>query len=97
MWVPAHYRWTPIGYVFVDGYWDYPLERAGVLFAPVAFTQVVVARPAFVYTPTYVVSYHSMFTSLFVRRGYGSYYFGDYFEPQLRRARVSPVGRAGPA
>ncbi|HET6573246.1 MAG TPA: hypothetical protein VFG68_06570 [Fimbriiglobus sp.] len=79
VWVPAHYKWTPIGYVFVPGYWDYELVRRGVLFAPVAFTQVVIARPAFVYTPTYVVSYRSMFTSLFVRRGWGSYFFGDYF------------------
>ncbi len=90
MWVPAHYKWTPIGYVFVEGYWDYELVRRGVLFAPVAFTQVAVLRPAFVYTPTYVVSYQSMFTSLFVRRGWGSYYFGDYFQPQYTRRGFLP-------
>src|SRR5258707_896509 len=29
MWMPAHYVWTPVGYVFVDGYWDYPLADRG--------------------------------------------------------------------
>ena len=35
VYVPAHYVWTPIGYVFVEGYWDYPLQQRGVLFCPV--------------------------------------------------------------
>jgi hypothetical protein len=82
VWCPAHYRYTPAGYVFVDGYWDHPLETRGVLFAPVAFSPAVVARPAFVYTPAYCVPPASLYTSLFVRRGWGGYYFGDYFEPR---------------
>lgn len=82
VWTAAHYRYTPAGYVFVDGYWDHPLETRGVLFAPVAFAPVVIARPAFVYTPVYCVPPASLYTSLFVRRGWGAYYFGDYFEPR---------------
>jgi hypothetical protein len=82
VWVPAHFRWTPVGYVFVDGYWDYALASRGVLFAPVAFTQPIYTQPAFVYTPTYVVSEPAMFGALFVRRGWGNYYFGDYFGPR---------------
>ena len=82
MWVPAHYRWSNCGYVYVEGYWDYPLEARGVLFAPVVFAPTVYVRPAFVYTPTYVVSHNCMVGALFVRRGYGAYYFGDYFEPR---------------
>ena len=80
VWVPAHFRYTPGGCLFVDGYWDYPLERRGVLFAPVYFAPVVLARPAFYYTPTYAVSHQGLVGALFVRRGYSSYYFGDYFE-----------------
>jgi len=34
IWAPASYAWTPAGYVFVDGYWDYEWQRRGVLFAP---------------------------------------------------------------
>ena len=82
VWVPAHYRATPGGYLFIDGYWDYPLERRGVLFAPVYFSPVVLNRRAFFFTPSYAVSYQGMFGALFVRRGYSSYYFGDYFEPR---------------
>lgn len=87
VWVPAHYRWTPVGYVFVEGYWDYPLATRGVLFAPVVFVRPV--RPAFVYTPVYVVSEPCMVGALFVRRGYGGYYFGDYYEPRYVTAGYS--------
>ena len=82
VWVPAHFRYTPGGCLFVDGYWDYPLERRGVLFAPVYFAPEIINRPVFVYTPTYAVSHQCMVGALFVRRGYSSYYFGDYFEPR---------------
>src|SRR5262249_16867084 len=30
-WSPARYIWTPLGHVFVDGYWDYALNRRGLL------------------------------------------------------------------
>lgn len=89
VWVPDHYRWTPVGYVFVPGYWDVPLERRGVLFAPVYFSPAVVVRPRFVYTPVYAVPAPSLYTSLFVRTGYGGYYFGDYFEPRYATAGYS--------
>jgi hypothetical protein len=80
VWVPARYYWTPAGYVFVEGYWDYPLATRGVLFAPIAFTQPLYAQPAYVYTPVYVVSEPAMMGALFVRHGRCHYYFGDYFD-----------------
>ncbi|HEY1187295.1 MAG TPA: hypothetical protein VGE74_06535, partial [Gemmata sp.] len=89
VWVPARYHWTPAGYVFSDGYWDYPLATRGVLFAPVVFTRPVYVRPAFVYTPVYVVSEPCMTGALFVRRGYGNYYFGDYFDARYARGGYS--------
>jgi hypothetical protein len=79
VWTPSHYRWTPVGYVYVDGYWDYPLAGRGCLFAPVYFAPGF-RRPGFVYTPVYVVREPCLFGSLFIRHGYGSYYFGDYFD-----------------
>ena len=36
-WTPSYYRWAPRGYVYVDGYWDYPVVNRGVIFAPVRF------------------------------------------------------------
>ncbi|HEX4611213.1 MAG TPA: hypothetical protein VH092_23680, partial [Urbifossiella sp.] len=79
VYVPAHFRWTPVGYIFVDGYWDYPLATRGVLFTPVYVPRRAVVR-GFVYTPTYVVAEPVLFGALFVRRGYGAYYFGDYYD-----------------
>lgn len=79
-WVPDHYRWTPVGCVFVPGFWDVPLARRGVLFAPVYFRPAVFSRPRFVYTPVYAVPDTGLYTSLFVRPGSCHYYFGDYFE-----------------
>ncbi len=98
-WVPSHYRWTPAGYIFIDGYWDMPLAERGVLFAPVYFPRSVYYRPAFVYTPTICVSEPALYTSLFVRRGWGCYYFGDYFENRYSTlgfsAWASNIGGSG--
>src|SRR5205823_605351 len=35
VWTPAVYVWTPGGCLFIDGYWDHPLDERGLLFAPV--------------------------------------------------------------
>ena len=80
-WSAAHYRWTPAGYVFVDGYWDYPLADRGVLFAPAYIPPDVYSAPGYVYTPNYSVREDCLYGALFNRQGYGSYYFGDYFSP----------------
>ncbi|VTR96808.1 hypothetical protein [Tuwongella immobilis] len=89
VYMPACYRYTPAGYVFVDGYWDYPLADRGVLFAPVVVRREVYVQPSWVYTPSYVVREQSLYGAMFVRRGYGTYYFGDYFEPRYRTVGFS--------
>jgi hypothetical protein len=81
VWVSAHYRWTPAGYVFIDGYWDYPLAERGILFAPAYIPAAVYVTPGYVYTPTVVVREECLFGAFFCRRGFGCYYFGDYFAP----------------
>ncbi|MCS7021246.1 MAG: hypothetical protein NZU63_05400 [Gemmataceae bacterium] len=97
VWVPAHYRWTPLGWVFVPGFWDYPLAARGILFAPVVIQPVLWRRPAFVYTPTYVISEPALFGALFVRRGWSCYFFGDYFGPRYLDWGFSAwCGRFGP-
>ncbi len=81
IWQSAHYRWTPCGHIFIDGYWDYPLAARGVLFAPAYIPPVFYADPGYVYAPTYIVREPCLYGAFFARRGYGSYYFGDYFAP----------------
>jgi hypothetical protein len=78
VWTPSCLRWTPAGYVFVNGYWDYPLARRGLLFGCLGF------RPGFQFTgfnyvPSYVVAGRFLPTALFVRPAWGHYYYGDYF------------------
>ena len=55
-WVPDHYVWTPRGYVFVDGYYDYSVPRRGVVFAPVYFNQGLRSQRGFSYSPSTVIN-----------------------------------------
>jgi uncharacterized membrane protein YgcG len=87
-WSAAHYVWTPRGYVYVDGYWDYPLENRGVLFAPVCFSRPLWRAESWRYRPTFVVSIGGLFGSFWV--GPGGYYFGDYYDPSYVRLGFQP-------
>jgi hypothetical protein len=78
-WIPAHYVATPRGYVFVDGYWDYSVNRRGVLFAPVSFDAGVYSQAGFSYSPFYAINTAALIGNLFLRPSYGHYYFGDYY------------------
>lgn len=67
-------------YVFVQGYWDYELNRRGVLFAPVYFPRAVYRRPGFSYSLSVVVDIGNLQFSLFTSPRYSHYYFGDYYD-----------------
>jgi hypothetical protein len=90
MWIAAHYVWTPYGYIFVDGYWDYPLDERGELFTPVAFQAPVWQQPGFVYTPDYLLDVPMVADNLFVAPSFGDYYFGDYYGNQYEAAGIYP-------
>lgn len=77
VWIAAHHVWTPAGCVYVDGYWDYPLEDRGLLFAPVCFHEPLWRRPDWCYRPSVVLRIGSLFDCFFVR--HRSYHFGDYY------------------
>jgi hypothetical protein len=78
-WIPAHYCWTPAGYSYVSGYWDYPPEDRGLLFAPVAFSEPLWLNPDWYYRPSYCLNVGDLLSWLFCRPRYCHYYFGDYF------------------
>jgi hypothetical protein len=82
VWTHAHYVWTPGGCVFVDGYWDYPLEERGLLFSPVVFHQPLWHTPGWYYRPRYLVTCDSLFDSLFFRPRHCHYYYGDWYGPR---------------
>lgn len=79
LWVPSRYQWTPRGYYHCQGYWDYPINRRGVLFAPSYFNprfrDVRITR----FTPRVVVSTNLLTTHFWVRPQCRHYYFGNYY------------------
>ena len=89
-WVPDHYVWTPSGYVFVDGYYDYSVPRRGIVFAPVYFNGGLRTQRGFSYSPSTVINPRVFVNHLFLRPGYGHYYFGDYYGANYADAGFSP-------
>ena len=85
LWIPSCYRWTPGGYVFIDGYWDYDLLRRGICFAP-----VVIDPRISIFRPSFVISTDFLLASLFVNTGWNHYYFGDYYEPRYAQRGFTP-------
>jgi hypothetical protein len=75
VWVMDRYVWTPSGRcVFVAGYWEWPLERRGLLFAPVRIHR----RSRWIYAPDDVVRVDFLLGALFVGPARRHYHFGDY-------------------
>ena len=87
-WCPATYVWTPGGYLFVDGYWDYDWHRRGLLFAPVYIGPRYYS--GWYYRPRYAVEVDLFLGALFVRSAWNHYYFGDYYDPRYARLGFSP-------
>ncbi len=90
IWIPAHYVWTPHGYVFVMGYWDYYPGRRGVMYAPLYYSRPVYRHHGYSYRPHVVLNTDAVFLSLFVRRGYHHYYFGDYHDRRYEKRGFRP-------
>jgi hypothetical protein len=88
-WCASHYLWTPSGFLYVDGFWDYPIEDRGVLFAPVCFSKPLWTTADWCYRPRFVVNLGGLFGSFWVRPCCG-YYFGDYYDPLCARIGFQP-------
>lgn len=79
VWIPSYYVWTPHGYIFIDGYWDYVITRRGIVYAPVHFRSRVYARGDYFYSPRIVFNLGIFSDHLFLRPRRCHYYFGDYY------------------
>jgi hypothetical protein len=90
MWVMPHYVWTPAGYIFVNGYWDYPLDERGLLMAPVWFDSPLWQTAGWSYQPNYWVSLNPLYSSLFWRPGWNQFYFGNYYGANYARLGYRP-------
>lgn len=90
VWVGARYVWTPGGYLFNDGYWDYPWDDRGLLFAPVYFSRPYWHTRGWFWRPSYVVNFGLFYDSCFTRRGSFSFYFGNYYGPRYAGYGYNP-------
>src|SRR5262249_44339463 len=90
MWVPPYYSWTPRGYVYTGGYWDYGLYRRGVCFAPVYFNSPFYMNNGYYYSPMVAFNMGLFGQHLFLRPGYNHYYFGDYYASRYQRGGIYP-------
>ena len=89
VWAPPYYVRTPRGCIFVEGYWDLPLERRGLLFAPVYFTTAVYAQPNYSYSPSIVIQIDILTSCLFISPHH-HFYFGDYYGNQYSQRGFRP-------
>src|SRR5262249_28758728 len=90
VWEPARYTWSPNGYVFSSGYWDYPLANRGMMFAPAYFTAPLWQTQGWSYQPTYPVGLPALYNALFVGLGLSHYYFGDYYGSAYLNNGITP-------
>jgi hypothetical protein len=90
IWNNSQFAWSPSGTIYVDGYWDYPFENRGCLFAPVSFNRPLWTNPSWRYRPNWVVGCNSLYSSLFINPSWGCYCFGNYFSPSYLQAGFQP-------
>jgi len=86
VWVCPRYLWSPGGWIFCSGYWDYPFARRGLLFAPLALRGGW--GPGWVHRPRFAVG--GLLNGLFWRAGSPFYRFGPYSGAGFARAGYRP-------
>lgn len=90
IWCPGRYVWTPSGYLYLNGYYDYPLENRGLLFAPVCFNRPLWNTPGWCFRPRWSICAPALFSCLWARPNYGCYWFGNYFNARYDRLGFRP-------
>lgn len=90
MWVPDSYAWTPGGYVYTAGFWDFPYVRRGILFPPLFFTSPTYQNPGYFYSPSIGINLAGLHIHLFARPRYRQFYFGDYYGDNYWNAGFYP-------
>ncbi len=90
IWSPACYRWSPRGYIYTRGFWDYRFPRRGVLFAPVFFPRYRNLYYGYRYTPGFTIALGDALIHLWVRPRYNNYYFGNYYGQNYLAQGIRP-------
>jgi hypothetical protein len=95
VWIPPCYVWTPGGCLYVSGYWDYPLERRGCLFAPVVFSGSLWLTPGWCWRPSHVITPLALLDALFIDGRAGHYRYGDWYSRQYANRGIQPWHHVG--
>jgi hypothetical protein len=90
VWIPSCYQWTPGGYAFVNGYWDYSLADRGLLFAPMYFNDPLWQTPGWYYRPRLLLGIADLLSYLWCRPGYPCYFYGNYWGPGFAGLGFNP-------
>ena len=90
IWVPAYYIRTSGGYLFIEGYQDYPVVNRGILFSPVYFHHRSYSGTSYWFSPRYLIDLNIFEDSLFLRPRYHHYYYGNYHASRYRNIGIYP-------
>ncbi len=98
-WIPGNANWiwnppqllkTPTGLTVVSGFWDFPLQDRGQLFAPIRFDNPSNIVKGFTFTPGVVTHTSRIMLHLFVQKGMHHYLFGNYHGNQFAGLNIQP-------
>src|SRR5207244_3339883 len=90
VWNYPCWSWTPRGYAFIPGYWDYPLGQRGLLFAPVNFRSPLWNVAGWAYRPSYAIGINTPWFSALFAGPNRNYYFGNYYGSRYAGLGYSP-------
>ena len=97
VWIPMQNMPSADGFVHVPGYWDYPIDERGTIFAPVHFKSNLAQAAAIQYTPDVAVPADNLQFHLFADPRRNSYMFGNYYDPMYANQGILPWYRYYPS
>ncbi len=81
IWQPSRYINTPVGYVYVSGYWDYEPHYRGQPFAPVIFDAQETSDDEIAFQPLYPLSRPAaVLLHLFTKSDTTDVFYGDFYD-----------------
>ena len=97
VWIPMQNTPSADGFVHVPGYWDYPIDERGTIFAPVQFKSDLAQAASIEYTPDVAVPADNLQYHLFADPRRNSYMFGNYYDPSYANQGILPWYRYYPS
>jgi hypothetical protein len=84
LWYPARYIWTPLGFLFASGYWDYYWPARGLLY-PALYYGNHFPFIGYIYHPYYALRVNPLAAALYVNPHVSHYYYGNYAGANFRQ------------